>query len=69
MEQLLKVGEKTKGGQIDVERELSDFEKRLQFTQQPKIEFEDGKSDRHSSCDGLKFKKILFSQSKTTLLR
>ena len=43
MEQLLKVGEETaKTGGVDVDRELSDFEKRLQFTQQPTVQFEDG---------------------------
>ena len=42
MEQLLKVGEK-QGSEIEVEKELSDFEKRLQFTKQEPVQFEDGK--------------------------
>ena len=42
MEQLLKVGEK-QGSEIEVDKELSDFEKRLQFTKQEPVQFEDSK--------------------------
>jgi len=60
MEQLLKVGEETaKTGGVDVDRELSDFEKRLQFTQQPTVQFEDVNpkphfcvKTRHLTIDG-----------------
>lgn len=41
MEKLLKVGEES--SKIQVDQELSDFEKRLQFTKQTPVEFEDSK--------------------------